>query len=522
MSELATGPAAGTQIDANSSAVSTNWWRIGDAIVLALYSSVVLWTVGYHEKWADEAQAWLLARDLDLKTLWFHELRYEGSPGLWHTILYTAQHVFHMRYDSLGYLGAAFAIAGAAVLIFKAPFPRYIRWPLAFTYVMVYQYAVIARPYTMLPLLCFLAAICFKDVTRPVRMTVVLVLLANTSFHGTALAACFGLLYLAEAIKSWKTLNVALRHRFIICGAAMALTFLFILIILKPTPDIEEFAIKSGLAKLSEAERIQLNKITPTLKVTNIISGAFLDFFLPSVIWIALLAAWFATRRRLLVFLLPVGSMIALYSVIHGAAHHHGTAFVAAITALWIAWPTDSERLALSRPNSLAMHGVLALLVCLCIVNIWDAAVVIKREYLYPYCGAEDAAKYIRAVGADQSPMFGMLFGVVGVQAYFDHNILANVPTSYFHHGLPLTGAVLNIEELERVRPEYVVAYSNDPELMVKTGVPQLTTRGYEVVHFSDGYYLYKRAVFEREVYFIFRRTHSPGEQTPWQSGPDR
>ena len=59
------------------------------------------------QKWADEAQAWLIDRDLDLKTIWFHELRYEGSPGLWHTILWVAQHVFHARYDGLGYIGMA-------------------------------------------------------------------------------------------------------------------------------------------------------------------------------------------------------------------------------------------------------------------------------------------------------------------------------------------------------------------------------------------------------------------------------
>ena len=101
----------------------SNAWRIGDVLVLAAYSSVVLWTIRYHEKWADEAQAWLIARDLDLRSIWFHELRYEGSPGLWHTILWVAQHVFHAKYDALSYIGATFAIAGAAVLIFFAPFP---------------------------------------------------------------------------------------------------------------------------------------------------------------------------------------------------------------------------------------------------------------------------------------------------------------------------------------------------------------------------------------------------------------
>jgi hypothetical protein len=67
-----------------------SWWTAGDAAMLLGYSAVVLWTLRYHEKWADEAQAWLIARDLDLRTMWFHELRYEGSPGLWHTLLWFA------------------------------------------------------------------------------------------------------------------------------------------------------------------------------------------------------------------------------------------------------------------------------------------------------------------------------------------------------------------------------------------------------------------------------------------------
>jgi hypothetical protein len=102
--------------------------------------------------------------------------------------------------------------------------------------------------------------------------------------------------------------------------------------------------------------------------------------------------------------------------------------------------------------------------------------------------------------------MFGFLYGVVGVQAYFDHNIFANVPMAYFHHGLPLAGTNLDVGELRRVRPEYVIAYSQEPEIMIRYGIPQLTAEGYEMAHFSDGYYLYKRAVIEREVYFILRR----------------
>ena len=159
------------------------------------------------------------------------------------------------------------------------------------------------------------------------------------------------------------------------------------------------------------------------------------------------------------------------------------------------------------------------MLLCLCAVNIWDAAVVIHREYLYPYSGGRDAADYLKRVGADRGPIFGFLFGVVSVQAYFDHNVFANISTSYFHHGLPLEGTSLNEEELQRVKPKFVIAYSAEPQLMMDTDVPLLNALGYELVHFSDGYYLYKRAVYQRETYFIFRRFAANPAGLPRESG---
>jgi len=499
--------ATAAQVEATPSAAAgrRDPWKWADAGVLLAYSCVVLWTLQYHEKWADEAQAWLIARDLDLKTIWFHELRYEGSPGLWHTILWVAQHVFHAGYGALGYIGAAFAIAGTAVLLFLAPFPRYIRWPLAFTYVMIYQYAVIARPYTLFPLLAFLAAYFFKDTVHPERITVVLVLLALLTAHGTILAACLGFAYLVDAIRQRNSLSKAARQKYVACLLFMACVFAFIFAIVKPTPDVEEIVIKTELAHAPP--EVLANFPTTFQKLVAVISGSFIDFFVPSVILILLFAAWCVWRKKWLSFTLSVGSLIAFYALVHGAAHHHGTVFVAAIAGLWIAWPSGEEHLAFGVTDRRACLAASALILLLCAINIWDAIFIINREYRFPYCGAEDAAGYLRAVGADRGPMFGLLFGVVAIQAYFDHNIFVNNRTSYFHHGLPLETTKLDVDALYRVKPEYIVAYSDDPQLMVKTGVPQLTTRGYELVHFSDGYYLYKRAVFEREVYFIFRRS---------------
>ena len=482
---------------------SSPWWRIADFGVLGVWISIVAFTLRYHEKWADEAQAWLIARDLPLSRIWFYELRYEGAPPLWHTVLWIAQHVFHMRYDSLGLIGMAGATAGVALLIFKAPFPRYIRWPLAFTYFMVYQYAVIARPYTLLPLFAFAAAILFKDLQHPERMTVVLVLLANLSLHGTILAGCFGLTYAMDGWKARATLDGRVRRKYWISIAVMLATFVFIVLILKPTPDVEVFVFKRQDARLLAPQA----QIQSTInKLTSIMSGAFLDWFWPSVIFIFLLGAWCFTRRRMFVFLISVGGMIALYSKVQGAPHHHGTAFIAAATALWIAWPNHVEKRRFNVRERYLMIGIEALLLCLCAVNISDAAVAVKRDCAFPYSGSQDTASYLKSVGADRSSIYGLVYGVVAVQAYFDHNIFANIPTAYFHHGLPLDGTNLNIDRFREINPDYVIVYSIDPDSILRTGIPYLTAEGYEIVHFSDGYRIYKRAIYERDVYFILRR----------------
>jgi len=498
-----------TLVTPGSISVESPWWRIADFGVLGLWMAVVGFILPYHEKWCDEAQAWLFARDLSLHRLWFYELRYEGSPGLWHTILWIAQHVFHARYNALGYIGAACAVGGAALLIFKAPFPRYIRWPLAFTYFMVYQYAVIARQYNLLPVLAFAAALMFSDFRRPLRMAIVLMLLAVVSFHGTLLAGSLGLAYLVEALPQWRTLDKQVRTRYWISIALMVLTFVFVFIVLKPPPDSLEMTYKrGGLLRIPGYTNRQGQIIDSSLKLTTVISGAFFDHPIPSAIFLLLAGAWCFYRRKLLVFALGVGLEIALYSLVYGTAHHHGTVFVAAITGLWVAWPSQGEQHSSSPRERWALRGMIALLLCLCAVNIWDAAVAIKRDYLYPYSGAEDAASYLKAVGADHGPIFGYGFGISAVQANFDHNILTNIPTSYIHNGKPPYGFQLDLAELERVNPEYVVVFSVDPQTTMRLDDRAWVAYGYQLVHFSDGYYFYKRGIYEREAYIIYRRAH--------------
>src|SRR3974390_344038 len=100
-----------------------NSLRLLDLGVFSGYVAAVFIAVAHHEPWADEAQSWLVARDLPYWKMIFSQMRYENSPGLWQTILWLAQHVFQAPYPAMNYIGAVLAAAGAAGLIFSAPFP---------------------------------------------------------------------------------------------------------------------------------------------------------------------------------------------------------------------------------------------------------------------------------------------------------------------------------------------------------------------------------------------------------------
>lgn len=95
------------------------WWRIADISAFGLWLILVGIIQQHHEPWADESQAWLLARDLELKTLWFHELRYEGTPGLWHTIPTTYFHQGLPLYGGALDLGELQAGAPEYVIVYS-------------------------------------------------------------------------------------------------------------------------------------------------------------------------------------------------------------------------------------------------------------------------------------------------------------------------------------------------------------------------------------------------------------------
>jgi len=478
-----------------------DWWRIGDAAVLFLYAGVVLWTIRYHEKWADEAQAWLIARDLGLKTIWFHELRYEGSPGLWHTILWVAQHVFHAKYGAISYIGAGFAILGAAVVLLIVPFPRAIRWLLLFGFFPLYQYAVLARPYVLFACFAFFAARQFRDRSKPQLFALAVALLACLTAHGIVLGAALACVYAARFIKDWRQFDSVCRRRFVYSALAIAALYLCLFFILLPPRDVE--ALNGSPLTLQDG-------VTRSL---HAVAGALLDNSWLSLLVLAAFALWCYSRKSLWSFLLPVGGVVALYVYVDGWAHQQGTIFLALMAGLAIAWPSQVELSAATRRELLRHRGLMALVILVLCYHVYASVQIIRRDVQLPYSGAADCAAVLRSLLAEGKTIYGYQYGMVAVSAYFERPVFANQRTAYYHHSFPYAKGDEIFEQIRLDQPEYVVFTWWDPwdeqRYAANLGTP-MEELGYSFAHASDGFLLTKAGWSHRQIYLIFQRNTAP------------
>lgn len=171
-------------------------WRL--PVFLAYLTMLVVLTV-FHEPWYDEAQAWMIAKNATWKELFFSIPHYEGHPPLWHLILRPFA-LLGLPYEPC-IKGVSMVIAGVSVwlLLYRSPFPKPLKLALPFTYFLLYQYAVISRPYCLLLLAFFLAACAWpRKNERPWPFVGALLLLCAASSYGIVLAGGIAIAWLLE------------------------------------------------------------------------------------------------------------------------------------------------------------------------------------------------------------------------------------------------------------------------------------------------------------------------------------
>jgi F0F1-type ATP synthase membrane subunit c/vacuolar-type H+-ATPase subunit K len=411
-------------------------------ITLTCYAALIAFAIPFHEPWADEAQAWQLARSLPLHTLFHTYLRYEGSPGLWHFLLWFLIRA-HVSYAGMHWICGAIALTGITLLVLYSPFPRYLRLSLPFTYFLLFQYAIVARNYVLVPLLMFLLAIRWKR--GPLGVALLLGLLANVALHVAVISAGLALVYLIEQMRTGITKQPRLRGQFIL-GAGVVLGFyLFALWTAWPPHDVV-FARVRGPSR-------------PFLPfaIISLCWGVCQPWVLGIPVWVV--TAVYLHHKGSLYYLLPVLFYVIFSGAIFVAYWHAGLLIPLLICILWMTWSASWK----STPQY-ELLGRIALLYVIAIQILW-ASYAIAYDHARAFSPDLAASKFLKpfvdsgstvAVTYANEPPGNQSFDAVGILPYFQHNIYSNQPLPFWWWS-PNNPTKNNFLQVLHLRPQLVL-----------------------------------------------------------------
>lgn len=379
-------------------------------ILLAFVAQLVV-MVPRHEPWFDEAQAWLVARDISLGELFVYQLRYEGSPGLWHVVLMVPAKL-GLPYFTIQLIGAGFAVATAALVAFRSPFPWFVRVGVLFSFVVGYQYAVVARSYTMAPLMLFLAALAWPGRWQRVgRLTLALAGVATISLHGFLIAGGIAAVHSWEALRSWGRLDSRMRRNHLVAGGALLALAVGIVAVLWPPDDLGS-VVASNLDPVNYVRSAPLvfnNSFTGNLAVTGLA--------------MVVSAAWFKRRGVFLLWLVPTLAVVTLFTVRYFKAWHDGWPFLVWVFAFWVGLAQTSQ---VERGVEwFRAAAVVVLTGTLVVQGVWWFQSA-RYDYAESYSGAEALGAYLQQFDHDTTTVYATSFHSIAALPYFDENIYDN------------------------------------------------------------------------------------------------
>ena len=323
-----------------------------DVITLIIYLLGVCTISFFHEPWFDEAQAWAIARSGTIKEILFEIPHYEGHPPLWHLILVPFAKLGAPYELSLAIVNIFFMTLAVAVLLFKSPFPKLIRCLLPFNFFLFYQYGVISRPYCILVLAMFLAALCYKNRNEyPVKYLLSLALMCAVHSYGIMIAGGLCIVWLIEIFieykKSGKLASIFKDRR---CWLMFCLLIFVLLVMAAIVPDENVFL---GGKTTSETEMSFSIGVGNILFYFVMLSDAiFTSFYnygmdisdlaeqLPTIIVLIFVFTIFMVvlhkNRKLLTFIIPYSIVGVFGSIVYASPHHIGVVTAFVIFTFWI------------------------------------------------------------------------------------------------------------------------------------------------------------------------------------------
>jgi hypothetical protein len=408
--------------------------------------AIVALMIPMHEPYADEAQAWQLARFSSIPALLSTLLHLEMTPGLWHALL-RCEAALGVSYTGMHWVTAAIGAAGICLLLWRSPFPLWIRALLPFTYFLIYQYPIVARSYSLAPILLFaLASQWNRRRSNPMGVALLLALLANLCAQTLMISIGFSIVLAVELWQRRAQTNIRRSH-VLLAGVLLGAAICFGAWCCVPPSNAPWVIATHAWANAGQVDtnhsvlspwhhRLALLQMAMKgrgrLLRGTMFSVAEHGLALP--IWGTLLFLLFRSGR--LRYLWPVALLAFFGTFTRFSIYHEGLMWLLLLNLVWISWPAKAGVVRRVLEVSLAL--------CVAVQMLWSVRVM--REEIYrPYDPSVDAvpvlADYLaqgRAVDLDMPPTPLMMATTppavyaTGLQPYFATQPFENVSTRYW------------------------------------------------------------------------------------------
>lgn len=174
------------------------------AAVLAVFSVLLLVLTLNHEYWFDEAQAWNISRDNDIKGI-IDMMKYEGHPPLWHFVLKLFISL-GCSYPALGLISWGVTVMTAALILFALPIHPLLKAAFILSGGMLHVNSVMSRVYCLIYLIVALIAVIYPQRKKhPLLLGLLLALLANTHICMCGLVGILGIFMIIDFFSDFKS-----------------------------------------------------------------------------------------------------------------------------------------------------------------------------------------------------------------------------------------------------------------------------------------------------------------------------
>ncbi len=383
--------------------ISTGAENVINWVIFALYSALLLYMSVNHEPWRDEAQSWLIARDLGFIEL-LKCLPNEGHPPLFYLVLMPFAKL-GLPYTKIYIVSDLLAMGLAWLVLFKSRFPLYLKIPMLFSYFFLFEYAVIARNYGIVMLMLMaVAAIYDKRHELPLLYGFIIFLLFQTHVLAFCTGAGLGLIYLVEVVreKRWSVKSLGAMALMGAGGLAMVALLL-------------SAGMKSSYTKLATDKMGAVTDAMGNALLLDKSSGMVALF-----LYLLLVVALF--RKPLVLLFLTVAVAGYCYLVafkFQGAIRHHG--FLLTFILAAYAYATHYQPLKQFEKFAWVEKGGLIMLSVLLGIQMLKGSDMTFRDLEDNFTDSKNAAEFINNNGLAN-------YEIVGHRSYAASSIVPYLP----------------------------------------------------------------------------------------------